>query len=101
MTDDETKFLMLGCDRPRMYYASADSFAAVVAFICGIRCSDSRPHGDFGDFPEFVSKRLGFPQPAAWTDSLIDAYADISMYGACEQLRQLLLEWGNLSAEGE
>ncbi|MBB3208730.1 hypothetical protein FHS27_004562 [Rhodopirellula rubra] len=96
MTPDDLAYLKLICLRPRMFYASARSFADVVAFISGVQCVPGGPHGGrFGTFPEFVVRQLNAPHDVPWTSSLIDAFSDIDMFDACEQLHQMLVEWGD------
>ena len=93
MTNDEAEFLALVCKRPRMFHASASSFEHVLAFICGIRCSAKRPHGDFGDFPMFVIDRIGASRSEPWTDSMIHYFSDVDMYDACAAFSEWLTQW--------
>ena len=93
MDSKDIEFLTMICKRPRMMYASASTFRDVLAFVCGVRVSTDRPHGDFGDFPQFVVAKLGASPSIPWTESVLEAFGGLDMDEGCAKLEELLQEY--------
>jgi hypothetical protein len=93
--DDDATFELIEhvCKRPRAYYADANSFRELLAFINGISCGMHPPHGCFGIVADYVWERFQSPTNVPWTTVVLDEFGDLPYRDAREALAKLFRDY--------
>src|SRR6476469_3602968 len=82
------------CRRPRMYYEPMSTTRELVAFLRGVACGRTPPHGHgFADFAYFLAHRFHRRPVVSFEQILLEQFGDQPLFEACEAIGDLVKEW--------